>query len=422
VTTLDASKLQVSLEEGERWRRPLTITVPSEVVKGERKNAARKLSSRLNLPGFRKGKVPPEVVEKKFGPALDQEVVDRVIQQAYREALEKKELRPISEGEVGEVQYQPDQDLSFQISFDVAPSVELSRMGGFKVERPAVNVPEEQVDQVLDRIREQEGTWRPAEEGSPEDGDMVTVRIQRLEEEGDEPRRYEFTLGKDEAIPDVEAAIRSLAVGESGEFTVTFPDDFPNEERRGDQDRLKIFLDGRKVLDVPELNDEFASKAGDFESLDALKDRIRDDLREEAEGEAEAHVRGSLLEQVIEANPFQVPESMIEQYVRQILGDPEELSEEDLRQARDELGPRAEYGVKRFLIIQEVARTHDLTATEEDLDARIEEIAERSDTPPGEVYARLQKSGRLERLEQELTERKVFDFLKGESDIVEAAG
>jgi len=418
---LDASKLQVSLEEGQRWRRTLTITVPREVLSGERQAAARKLSGRVKLPGFRKGKVPPSVLEKKFGAALDQEVVDRVIQDAYKEVLQERGLRPISEGEVAEVEYAPDSDLSFQISFDVAPKIELARLGGFKVQRPAVSVTEEQVEQVLDRLRKQEGTWRPVEEGTPEDGDMVAVRLQRIDEEGDEPRPYEFTLGEGEAIPDVEEAIRTLEPGSSGEFTVTFPADFPNEERRGHEDRLRIFLDTRKVLELPELNDDLAASLGDFESLDALRDRIRNDLRDEAEADAEAQVRRSLLEGVMDANPFEVPDSMIDQYVRSALGG-QEIPPERFQAAREELGPQAERGVKRYLVVQEIARSKDLTATEEELDERVQDIAERNQSSPGEVYARLQKSGRLEHLEQEITDRKVFDFLKGESQITEVAG
>lgn len=422
MTAIDPSKLRISLEEGERWRRTLRITVPSEILARERRAAARKLSGRVNLPGFRKGKVPPEVVEKKFGPALDREVLDRVIQDAYKGALDERALRPVSEGEVGDVQYEPDSDLTFRISFDVAPEFELARTGGFKVERPALQVGDEQVEEVLTRIRKQEGTWRPVEEGTPEDGDLVTVRIQRLAEEGDEPRRYEFTLGEGEAIPDIEEAIRSLEVGSSGDFTVTFPPDFPDEERRGDEDRLRIFLDGRKTLELPDLDDDFAASVGDFESVEALREKILEDLTREAEEEADAHVRGALMEQILEANEFQVPESMIDQYIRGMLGNSEELTDERLREVKEEVRPRAEYAVKRYLVMRKLAEDHELEATEDDLDGRVQEIAERSDTTPGEVYARLQKSGRLESLEQEITDRKVFDFLKEQSTITDAAG
>jgi trigger factor len=419
--SIDASRLQVSLEEGERWRRTLQITVPAELVARERKAAVKKLSSQLKLPGFRAGKIPAAVVEKRFGPALNQELVDRVVGEAYREVLKDQDLRPISEGEVEKIEYEPDSDLSFRISFDVAPRVELARVGGFKVERPRVEVGEEEVEKVLERLREQQGTWKPMEEGPPGDGDMVTVRIQRLAEEGDEPRRYEITLGKDEAIPDVEEAIRSLEVGEQGDFTVTFPDDFPNEERRGDTDELRIFMDARKELELPPLDDALASAVGDFDSLEELRERIREDLEKEAEEDAEAAVRGQLLEQLISANHFEIPDAMVDQYIRSVVGEDRKLGEEEMAEARRQLRPQAERTVKRFIVIDELARSRDLEATQDEVDERIEAIAERSDTSPGEVYARLQKAGRIESLEREITERKVFEFLKGESEITDAA-
>ena len=414
---MDVEKLEVSLEEGERWRRTLRITVPSELVEAERQVALKKLSSRLNLPGFRSGKVPRSVVEKRFGPALDQELLDRVVGEAYREVLQERALKPISEGEVHDVDYQPQADLSFRVSFDVAPQVELARVGGFKVRRSAVSVSDEEVDKVLARVREQEGTWVPVEEGQPGEGDMVTVRILQIEEEDGEPRRYEFTLGKGEAIPDVEEAIRSLEVGESGEFTVSFPDDEAGGDEGEREQRLRIFLDGRKELELPELDAEFARSAGNFESVDELRARIREDLEAEAEREGEARIRAALLEQVVAANPFEIPESMVDQYVRSALGNPEDLTEERLKEAKEQLRPRAVQGVKRFLVVERMAEEHGLKATEDEIDARIEEIAERSDANPADVYGRLQRSGQLEQLEREITERKVFGFLKEQSTI-----
>lgn len=418
--SIDVSRLQVDLEKGKRWRRTLSITVPAELVQAERDATARKLSSKVELPGFRSGKVPASVIEKRFGPAIDQELLDRLIGEAYREALAARELRPISEGQVGDVDYEQGSDLTFSISFEVAPQIELARVGGFQVTRPAVEVDDDEVDRVLEQLREQHGTWEPREEGTPEEGDLVSVRIHRLSGEGSEPSPYEFTLGRSEAIPDVEEAIRTLEVGSEGEFTVTFPDDLPNEEMRGETEELRIHLDSRKTLARPELNDELASLVGDFDTLDALRTRIREDLEKEARGEAEGAVRAALLEQVIDANPFEVPDAMIDQYIRSAVGEEQKLTDEQLAEAREEFRPQAEQAVKRFLVIEELASSRELGATEDEVDERVEEIAERTGTPAGEVYARLQRSGALERLEREITENKVFDFLESESSITEA--
>ena len=418
---MDASKLTVAVEEEERWKRTLQITVPADLVREQREEVARTLSSRMKLPGFRKGKVPASVVEKRFGPALQQETMDRVIQEAYREALRREAIHPISEGQVDKVEHERDQDLSFRVTVEVSPQVEVSRLGGFTVERPRVEVGDEDVDKVLERLRSQQGVWKPVEEGTPGETDQVRVHIVQLKEaEEAESQEYELTLGEGEAIPDVEEAIRTLEVGETGEFTVHFPEDFPNEERRGDAEELRITLEDRKVKELPELDDAFAKAVGDFESLDALRDRVRKDLQEELEEDAEAQVRARLVDLLLEANPFEVPESMVEKYVESYLGDTGQAPPEEIEKAKENIRPQAERAVKRALLVDRVAETQTIEATSEEVDEKIQEIAEKNEVDPGEVYSQFQKTGRLQRLERELLERKVFEFLKERSTIVDA--
>lgn len=423
--TIDGSRLQISVEEQDRWRRRVRVTVPSAVVAEEQRKAAANVASRMKLKGFRKGKVPSKVVESRFGGALRQETLDRIINDAYRHAVTSQELRPISEGEVEEVTYQPesDSDLQFAISFDVEPVFDVSRLGGFSVERPVGEVNDAHIDEMIGRIQEQNGAWQQADEGKPQDKDMVSVRIRRLdgEEEDAEGREYEFALGQGDAIPDIENAIRELEVGGAGEFTVTFPDDFPAEERRGQQEKVEISLLGRKVLELPAADDELARKVGDFEDLAALKDRIRSDLQKEADEQAEAVVRGRLLDYVAEANPFEVPRSMVERYVDSVLGDQKkQIPEDRLEEVKGNIRPEAERAVRRLLIIERIAETQELNATEEEVDDRVEEIARKNDATAAQVYASLQKAGRIEALEREIMERKVFDFLKGQSEIIDA--
>ncbi len=419
--TLDAATLQIALEEEERWRRRLTVTVPGAQVQAERNRLAKRLAKRLKLPGFRKGKIPAAVLEQRYGAALRQETLDAVIGDAFKAALAAEELRPISEGEVQEINYQPDTDLTFAIAFDVQPVVEVARLGGFAVERPAAEVPDEQLDQVLDRLRDQHGVWSPREAGPPSDGDMVTVEILRLDVDEAEPQSYEFTLGSGDAIPEVEDAIRSLEPGGEGEFEVAFPDDFPDESKRGEAEHLKITLTGRRERELPDLDDELARSMGEFEGLDDLKAKVAEDLQKEAEQRAEGAVRGRLLDFLMEANPFTVPDSMVDRYIDSLLGQTEGADPEKMAQFREQLRPEGERAVKRILLIEQIAESQELRATEDEIDERIEEIAERAATPPAQVYARLQKSGGIDQLEREITETKVFDFLKEQSEITEAA-
>ena len=178
---VDVSNLQISVTEHERWRRSMSVTVPASVIQEEEQNAARQLAGRARLKGFRKGRVPTKLIEQRFGGSLKKETLDKLISDAYRSALAAQELRPISEGDIEEVNYEPDQDLVFSIAFDVQPVVELSTLSGFVLERPAAEVNDEHVDQVLERVREQHGAWKPVEEGKPVDTDLVSVRIAKIE-------------------------------------------------------------------------------------------------------------------------------------------------------------------------------------------------------------------------------------------------
>jgi trigger factor len=420
---LDVSSLQISVQEEERWRRRMSVTVPAAIVKEEERKAAKKLAGQARLKGFRKGRVPSKVIESRFGGALRQEALDRLIGTAYREALTAESLQPISEGELQELQYEPDADLTFSIAFDVEPVFDVEKLGGFVVERPAHEVTDEQIDAVLARIQEQNGVWQPADEGQPADGDLVSVKIARLGDDGepvDEGRDYDLVVGQGDAIPDIEAAIRSLSVSATDDYDITFPEDFQDESRRGESERIRVTLLSRRTLDVPELNDDLARQVGDFETLDDLKSKIREDMEKEATQQSEGAVRGRLLDLIVEANPFEVPASMVSRYADSVLGDTKNIPEDRLREFREQIRPEAERAVKRILVIERIAETQSLAASEDDIDARIQEIADANNTDAAKVYAEFQKAGRLEALERELTEKAVFEFLMEKSEITEA--
>ncbi len=423
--TVDASDLQVSVKEQERWRRSMRVTVPASVVQQEERRAAKHFASRARLKGFRKGRVPAKVIESRFGGTLRKEALDKLIGEAYRTALAAQDLKPISEGEIQELSYEPEQDLVFSISFDVHPRIEIAQLGGFAVERPVAEVNDEHVDRVLARIQEHNGAWKPVEQGQPEDRDLVSVLINKLQgeegEETDESKEYEFRLGQGDALPDIETAIKSLEAGACGEFDVSFPEDFPDESRRGDSERVQITLVARKVLELPELDDDLAKQVGDFETLHDLKTRVREDLDKEAGEKTENVVRGRLLDMLLDANPFEVPASMVDRYTDDVIGDQPNLHPERIEEIRASIRVDAERAVKRILLLEEVAETQGLAATEDDVDTRVEAIAEANASTAAKVYANLQKAGRLEMLERELTERKVFDFLKEQSEITDSS-
>jgi trigger factor len=427
------SDLTIAVQEPSAWSRRIAITVPAERVQRLRGEVTQQLARNARLPGFRKGKLPNTLIERQFGSSIDKETIDRTVQQAYREALESEGLSPITQGKVEKVEYERGAALSFEVELEVRPEIQLARTGGFSLDRPTMEVGEEDVESVLERLRDERATWEPLEEGQKPDFEQrVTVEITALEEGGAppadaEPRTYRFVIGEGQAIPAVEEAIMTLAAGEEGDFSVSFPDDFPEEERRGQNQRLhiKVMDASRKIL--PELTPEFAKEIGDFEDLEALRARILEDLKADSEQRADAEVRRQLVDRITEANPFEVPASMVERYLDEVTGHshegehkhqhtPEE--EERLARARAGLWPQAEWSIKRLLIIDSVADAEGLRATQDNIDQRVEQLAERHERTPSEVWLQLEKSGQLEVLEREITEDKVFQHLLAQNKVV----
>jgi trigger factor len=418
---LQTPELQINVQKPRAWSRRLTITIPAERVQAERQQEVQRLSRQVRLPGFRKGKVPPQVVERQFGSLIDQQALDRLVNEAFKEALEREQLQPISQGEVENVDYQPGSTLTFDVEFEVRPEVELERIGGFTVQQTKPAITDEEVESVLERVRQQHATWNGVESGTPLDGDRVVVEITPLEgaeaERGGGPRQYEVIIGEEQALPPVEAAIRTLETGKEDEFTLELPDPDAEEEGATREERLRIRVVELSRAELPALDDEFAQSVGDFETVEALRSRIRADLEEEAESEAERGIRRELLDQILEANPFEVPDTMINRYLDQLLPARRDEDLEKRSEMRQMARPAAEQALRRMMVIERVAELEGLHATSAEVDERVEEIAARNERPVAEVWTQLQKSGRMAALEEEITENKVFQYLKSQSTI-----
>ncbi|HEX2166401.1 MAG TPA: trigger factor [Longimicrobiales bacterium] len=419
--TIEAPELTVTVEKPGAWSRRLTITVPADRIAREKKDAVQRLSKRVKLPGFRQGRIPTAVMEKKFGPAIEQEAVEKVINDAYREAIESEGLQPISQASVENLNYEPGSDLSFNVELEVRPEIELERIGGFTVVREQTPVSDEQVDEVLQKLREENAVWRTKEEGTPVAGDMATVEITPLDDateaEPSKPRQYQIVIGEGQALQAVEDAIITLKAGDAAEFEVDLPENAEEPNGPTKPHRMHIRLTELKTPEYAALDDEFAKGLGDFDSLAVLRERIAEDLSRETEKEAERGVRMQLVQQIIDANSFEVPQSMVRGYLDQMMPAREGADPEKLEELRMQMWPMAEVALKRSMVVDRVAEMEALRPTSAEMDARIDEMAERMGRPRREVIAQMHKGGQLDQLEQEITEEKVFDYLKSLSEI-----
>jgi trigger factor len=413
------SQITVEKTAEDSASKSLRVTVPVDRVREAEARALKYYAKRARLPGFRPGKAPDTVVRKRFGDAIRQTVLEEVIRESWETAKTNEALKPITDPAIRNLKFEEGSPIEFELHVEVRPELTLERVGGFKVERHEAAVADSAVEEQLARIQEQKAAWIPVEGLKPAPGQMVRVEVAPLENGvPGSSQPHDLVLGENQTIPEVEERIMSLLPGESTDAEVRFPDDHPDEARRGQTRHLRIMLHEVKRQELPPLEDALAREVGDFESLDALRAAVRQDLEREAVREADAEVRRSLMAQLVDANNVQAPHSLVHRLMHGY-AEMYKVPEEQLPAFEQQFHQVAESQVKRDLALDALVEAHGLRATEAELDQRINTMAESRGIPPAQLYASLEKSKRLSELERSITEEKVFDFLLKQSTVEE---
>ena len=409
--------IEITPKKTDGLERLIEVRVPIETVRDAEDRAAQRYATNARLPGFRPGKAPPAMIKKRFKDAIRQQVLESLIQEAYQEVLDREKLKVASQPHVHDLKFEDGQPLSFELHVEIRPEVALARTQGFRVTRTKASVTDDSVREQIEQLRDQKATWSPVD-GRPSPGDMVRVELSTADENGEfpEPREYPLVLGAGQAIAGVEELIMQLSSGETIEQAVRWPDDFPDEAQRGKTKPVRLHLLEVKHKTLPALDDAFARGVGDFDSLAALEATVRNDLDEHANRDADAGVRQQLVDQISAANPFDVPPSWVAQLIDGY-AQAYQVPEGDRDKFRAEFRPVAERQVRRDLIIDTIAESEGLKASESDIDDRVADVAAKRNADPGQVYASLQKAGRLREIEQSITEDKVFAWLLERNEV-----
>jgi trigger factor len=413
------SQITVEKTAEDSASKSLRVTVPVDRVREAEARALKYYAQRARLPGFRPGKAPETVVRKRFGDAIRQTVLEEVIRESWETAKTNESLKPITDPAIRNLKFEEGSPIEFELHVEVRPELKLGRVGGFKVERREATVSDSAVEEQLTRIQEQKAAWIPVEGAKPLPGQMVRVEVATIENGvAGASQPHDLVLGDHQTIPELEERIMSLLPGETTDAAVRFPDDHPDESRRGQTRQLRVTLHEVKRQELPPLDDALAREVGDFENLDALRSAVRTDLEREAAREADAEVRRSLMSQVVEANNIEAPHSLVHRLMHGY-AEMYKVPEEQLPVFEQQFHQIAETQVKRDLALDALVEAHGLRATEADLDERINTMAGARGVPAGQLYASLEKSKRLGELERAITEEKVFDFLLKQSTVEE---
>src|SRR3989449_1498584 len=340
--------IQVRKTAEEPGSASLAVTVPVAEVREAEERATTTYQQRARLPGFRRGKAPPALVRKHFAEDIRQETLQQLIRASWKVALEQETLQPIADPHVHNLKWDGGgTPVTFEFHVEVKPDVRLERSGKFHLKRTVAPVTDEQVVAQLNELRQQKAPWTPVAGEKPKPKDLVHVTIAAREgAQVKDPQPYQLGLGEGRAIPEVEGQIQGMLPGGGPDRIGRFPDDFPEEAKRGQTRNIRVTLHEVKRQQLPELDDAFAREVGDFDSLDALRRAVRVDLEQDAVREADAKLRADLIEQIIQANRVVAPRPLVERVLwayAQGYGIPEDR----VNQFAQEFRPVAEAQVRR---------------------------------------------------------------------------
>ena len=412
---------EIAVKKAEGVERLLGVTVSVETVRAAEEKAVKRYASAARMPGFRPGKAPLHLIKKAYAEQIKSEALESMVQDAWKQALDQEKLEPIAQPHVHDLKFEDGQPVTFDIHLEVRPEIAIGTTTGFTVSRPSEAVTDEMVQEQLETLREQRAALEPVED-KPQPGDQVRVKIASQEEGGEMPeqREYPLELGKGQAIPGIEELIMEATPGQTIERAVRWPDDFPDEAQRGKSKLTRVSLLEVKRKSLPVLDDALARELGDFDTVSVLTDTVRRDMGEHMKREADAAVREQMLDQVITANPFEIPNAWVQQVMgayMQMYKVPENMRE----RFAGEFRPMAERQVRRDVVIDTIAEKEGLVASTSDVDDKVAEMAEKSGVETGQLYVRLEKEGRLKELERTVTDEKVFGWLIARNTVHQVA-
>jgi trigger factor len=416
-----------TLEEIGPSRKRLQVEVDAPRVQAEIDRAFTAVGRQARLPGFRPGKAPRRVLERMFGDQVRREVLGRLVEESFHHAVDEHRLAVIGAPEIDADVLAPGEALRYSATVDVRPTIELADLGNLDVVRPSAAVRDEEVQGVLESLRESVAQLRPiADRHVVEAGDVVSLNLaSRLE--GAEPVRREGVLLEAGAGSFPLALERQLVGqhrGASVRLQVPYPPEYPNASLAGRTVEFEVEIVDLRAKELPPLDDEFARDHGRSDTLEGLRARIRADLERQAEERAEGAVREAILDQLLARHPFDVPAALVERRCEAMLAaldvrvPPGMRQEEATDRLRAQIRPRAERDVRADLLLDAIAERDGLVPNEATLSREIEALAAQEQQSPERVRALYDRPEARSALRVRLGRREVLERLVRTARIV----
>ncbi len=407
----------------EGCKHEIEITVPVDEISRETERVVANIQQKVRLPGFRPGKAPASLIRSKFAHQVREDVIENLLPKYFDKRVKEEELQVVGRPSVKDVNFKEGEPLKFKAEFEVAPNIELGEYRGVTVHYAEPEVTEADVDKRLDEIREQKAQFVNVEPRPAADGDYAVVSLDSISGVAEPIHQDEMVLhvGDADTLSGFSEGLRGMSPEEEKEFEVTYPEDYGQERLAGKAVKFRMKLKVIRTKELPELNDEFAQDLGDYPTLADLRETIRKAIFHEREYTAQQKAKDELLDKLIEAHDFPVPETYIERQIEAQLSnqfkdladrgvDPAKLKI-DWGKLKESQRPKALHDVKGSLLIDKVAERETIHATNEEVDHEVQRIAKQEREPVAAMRKKLDKDGLLGRIAYRIRGEKTLNFL-----------
>ena len=414
----------------------LTVEVDAETVSTSLDSAFKKVVKQINVPGFRKGKMPRPLFEKRFGvESLYQDAIDIMLPEAYTSAVEETGIEPVDRPEIDVEQIENGKAFIFTAKVTVKPEVKLGEYKGLELEAFDTNVTDEDVENEIKALQEKQAELVVKEEGKAENGDTVVMDFEGFVNdeafEGGKAENYSLELGSGQFIPGFEEQLVGLATGESKDVNVTFPEEYHAAELAGKPAVFKVTIHEIKGKVLPELDDEFAKDVDDeVETLDALKEKIKSRLEHDKKHEEEHYLQNTVVEKATANAEVDIPSVMIDNEVDRMLQEFEQrlqmqgmnlelyfqFSGQNEEALRGQMKEEAEQRVRGNLTLEAIVKAENIEVTDEEVNAEVQKMADAYNMTVDNIKAAL---GNLDGLKSDLQMKNAVQFLVENSVTVE---
>ncbi|NMA02589.1 MAG: trigger factor [Clostridia bacterium] len=425
--------MKVNTERIDKKQVEITIEVDEKQVDEGLNYAYKKIVKQVNIPGFRKGKVPRKIIEQRFGvEVFYEEAIDYLMPKAYMEAMEKvaEDFEIVGKPDVDIVQMEQGKPFIFKAKVEVKPEFELGEYKGLELERVDMEVTSEDVEQELKNLQERHAQLEVmGEDDQVEKGDKILLDFVGKDEgvpfEGGSAENYSLEVGSNSFIPGFEEQLVGMKLNEEKVINVTFPEQYHSEELAGKAVTFDVKINEIKRKRLLDLDDEFAKDISEFETLQELKDDIENNLKKQKEEMGKNQLRIQAIEKMVENHEIDVPESMIESQVDTFIREFDyrlnvqglsldkylKYSNLKIEQIREQYKEDAIKAVKKDLILEAIVKAEDIKLSENELDAEIQRLAEAYNQEPEKIKEILERQGQLSAIEHSLKAEKALELV-----------